>query len=236
MNGSTVILVAFLTAAVTSGGSVYVIERYGILPSRAPVAETTVPDLHGVSEADARANTAALHIALLIAAREPSLESKPGAVIRQSIAAGQRIPRDSSMSVVLAEEVPRVPSVAGLAVTEATQRLELRGFSLELGPTAPHPTVAEGLIVDQSPAAETALPKGSRVTVHVSSGTGEVEIPKLMGVGLTKAKADLEKLGIKPVIRWVAMAETPTYVVLGQKPAAGEKVKAGAEVQLTVCR
>jgi beta-lactam-binding protein with PASTA domain len=32
------------------------------------------------------------------------------------------------------------------------------------------------------------------------------------------------------------MAETPTYVVLNQKPAAGDKVKPGTEVVLTVCR
>jgi beta-lactam-binding protein with PASTA domain len=31
------------------------------------------------------------------------------------------------------------------------------------------------------------------------------------------------------------MAETQTNVVLSQNPAAGQKVKPGSEVQLTVC-
>jgi beta-lactam-binding protein with PASTA domain len=140
------------------------------------------------------------------------------------------------MSVVLAEEVPRVPSVTGFSVTEATKRLEQRGYNLQLGGTLADTTVADGLILDQSPKADAAQAKGGTVTVRVSSGPGDVELPKLAGVGVEKAKTDLEKLGLKPVLRWVAMAETPTYVVLGQKPAAGQKVKPGTEVQLTACR
>jgi serine/threonine-protein kinase len=236
MNGPAVILVAFFTSALTAGGAVYVVERYGILPPRNATAETLVPDLRGATESDARANANAAHIALLIAAREPSAEGKPGTVIRQSIAAGQRVPRDYSMSVVLAEEVLKVPSITGLAVPDATKRLEQRGYDLRLGSALADATVAEGLIIDQSPKAETPQAKGATVTVRVSSGPGEVELPKLVGIGLTQAKTDLEKLGVKPVVRWVALAETPTFVVLRQNPAAGEKVKPGAEVQLTVCR
>jgi beta-lactam-binding protein with PASTA domain len=55
-----------------------------------------------------------------------------------------------------------------------------------------------------------------------------------MGLGLMVAKANLEKVGLKPAVRWVSMAETATYVVLNQKPAPGEKVKPGGEIELTV--
>jgi beta-lactam-binding protein with PASTA domain len=55
-----------------------------------------------------------------------------------------------------------------------------------------------------------------------------------MGLGLTVAKANLEKVGLKPAVRWVSMAETATYVVLNQKPAPGDKVKPGGEIELTV--
>jgi len=237
MNGFSVFLVALLTAAATATGTVYVIEKYGILPLRTPpVSEAIVPDLHGITESDARANAAVAHIALLVAAHESSNDVKPGAVLRQSIAAGQHVSREYPVSIVIADEIPKIPNLSDLTVPEATQRLEQKGFTLAVGGTIANATVALGHILDQAPKADTAQAKGSTVTVNVSGGPGDVEVPKVIGVGLAKATADLEKLGVKVAVRWVAMAETPTYVVLNQKPAAATKVKPGSEVQLTVCR
>jgi serine/threonine-protein kinase len=236
MDGASVILSSFITAALTAAGTVYVVEKYNIIPHGQVSTEVIVPDLHGITESDARANAAVAHIGILVAAREPTPDAKPGTIIRQSINAGQRVPRDHPVSIVLAEEVPRVPSITGITVPEATKRLEERGYSLQLTATVPDNTVAQGNIIDQTPKAETAHVKGGTVTVRVSSGPGDVELPKFIGVGLTQAKADIEKMGLKATVRWVAMAETPTYVVLNQKPAAGEKVKPGGEVVLTVCR
>ena len=236
MDGSTVILSSFVTAAITAAGTVYVVEKYNIIPHGNTTVEVVVPDLHGITESDARANAAVAHVGILVAAREPTPDAKPGTIIRQSINAGQRVPRDHPVSIVLAEEVPRVPSITGVNVPEATHRLEQRGYTLQLTATVPDNTVGQGLVIDQTPKAETAHVKGGTVTVRVSSGPGEVELPKFIGIGLTQAKTDIEKLGLKVNVRWVAMAETPTYVVLNQKPAAGEKMKPGAEVVLTVCR
>jgi len=236
MNGIAVFFVAFLTAALTATGTVYVIEKYNVFPARAPMADVLVPDFKGLSEADARANANGAHLAFLIAAREPSPETKPGAVIRQSVPAGQRVGRDYTVNVVLAEEMPQVPAITGLTVAEATSRLEQRGFTLAVGGTVTNATVPQGTIVEQTPKADTAQQKGGAVTVQVSCGPGDVEGPKLVGMGLTVAKTNLEKLGLKATVRWVSLAETQTYVVLNQKPAAGEKVKPGGEVELTVCQ
>jgi len=172
---------------------------------------------------------------LLIGGREPSPSDKAGTVIRQSIPAGQRVPRERPVSVVLAEAVPTVPSVAGLSADAAKLILGQQGYRAESVAVA-SAEVAAGIVVDQSPKAEAPAPKGSLVTVRVSSGPGEVEVPKLMGVSISAAQKTLEELGVKPVVRWVALAETATHVVLSQKPAAGEKVKPGSEVVLTACR
>ncbi len=236
-DGPSVILTAFLTAVLAAAGTVYAIERYHLLPPRGPaVVEVVVPDLRGATENDARTNANAAHVSLFVASREPSTEAKPGTVLRQSMIAGQRVPRDFPLSVVLAEEVPKVPGVTGIAVADATQRLEKAGYQLQVTATVPHPTLAQSVIIEQSPKADTVQPKGGTVMVQVSAGPGDVELPKFVGVGVNQAKTDLEKLGLKPTVRWVAMAETPTNVVLSQKPAAGEKVKPGTEIQLTVCR
>jgi serine/threonine-protein kinase len=172
----------------------------------------------------------------MVASREPAADAKPGTVVRQSVAPGQHVPRDYPLTVVLADELPKVPTVTGVNVAEATQRAEQRGFHLQVGATVPDANVVQGLVLDQTPKADTAQAKGATITVQVSNGPGDVELPKFVGVGIKQAQTDIEKLGLKAVVRWVALAETPTYVVLNQKPAPGEKAKPGSEVQLTVCR
>jgi serine/threonine-protein kinase len=237
MHGSSVFLLALLTSIATAIGTVYFVERYNVLPPRVQgVAESTVPELRGATEGDARASLAAAHLGLFVASREANAEAKPNTVVRQSIAAGQRAPQDSAISVVIAEEIPRVPAVIGVTVGEATQRIEQRGLRMQVGATLPSADAGPGIVTDQSPKAETPQAKGSTVIVQVSSGSGDFEMPKVLNVGINQAKTDLEKLGLKVNIRWVAMAETPTYIVLSQKPAPGEKVKPGSEVQLTACR
>jgi len=237
MHGSSVFLIALLTSVASAAGTVYFIQRYNVIPPRVQAApEAVVPDLRGVTENDARVNLSAAHLGLFVASRETSAETKANTVLRQSIAPGLHVPRDSAISVVLAEEVPKVPGVVGVSLGEATQRVEQRGFRLQVGGTMPSADAGPGLILDQSPKAETAQPKGATVIVQVSSGSGDVEMPKLLNQGINQAKTDLEKLGLKVNIRWVALAETPTYIVLNQKPAPGEKVKPGGEVTLTACR
>ena len=236
MHGSSVFLIALLTSIATAIGTVYFMERYNVLHRAQGVTEVTVPELRGATEGDARASLAAAHLGLFVAAREANAEAKANTVIRQSIAAGQRAPQDSAISVVISEEVPKVPAVIGVTVGEATQRVEQRGFRMQVGANVPSADAGPGIVLDQSPKADTPQAKGSTVTVQVSSGSGDIEMPKVLNVGINQAKTDLEKLGLKVTIRWVAMAETPTYIVLSQKPTPGEKLKPGGEVQLTACR
>jgi serine/threonine-protein kinase len=155
-------------------------------------------------------------------------------VIRQSVPSGQRVAREYSVNVVLADDMPKVPDVTGLPVADATQRLDQKGLLLAVSGNVPNETVPAGAVVEQTPKADSALAKGGTVTVQVSNGPGDVQVPKVIGLGLAIAKANLEKLGLKATPRWVSLAETATYVVLNQKPAAGEKTKPGTEVELTV--
>jgi beta-lactam-binding protein with PASTA domain len=63
-----------------------------------------------------------------------------------------------------------------------------------------------------------------------------VEVPKLLGLGLEKAKKEAEEAGLELAIQWVALAETATGVVLSQDPRAGETVAPAAKVTVSVNR
>jgi hypothetical protein len=53
MHASTVILVAFLTAVLTSTGTVYLVERLDLFHKPPAVEQVSVPNVRGLSEADA---------------------------------------------------------------------------------------------------------------------------------------------------------------------------------------
>jgi beta-lactam-binding protein with PASTA domain len=236
MHASTVILVAFLTSVLTSTGTVYLVERLNLFEKPATVEQNAVPNVRGLPEAEARSNLEAAGFIALMGQRELSPDAKPGTVLRQSVPGGQPLPKGHQVTLTIADAPPKVPNVAGLGTAEARILVEKEGFKLEIGEPLVDATVPAGKIVKQGPAADTPYEKGKSVLVQVSSGPGDVEMPKLIGLGLNKAKEQLEKLGLKPQVRWVSQAETATFAVLGQKPPAAEKVKAGAEVELVVNR
>ncbi|MFO7179395.1 MAG: PASTA domain-containing protein [Pseudomonadota bacterium] len=233
MHASTVILVAFLTSVLTTTGTVFVIERLGVFQTE---QQASVPNVRGLSEGDARANLEAAGLVPIIGPREVSAEAKPGTVLRQSVPAGQNLPRGHQVTLTLAEAPPKVPNLAGLTLAEARVALEREGYKLETDDPVPNAEVPAGKVVKQVPSADTPHEKGRTVVVQVSSGPAEVEVPKLSGLALNKAKEELEKLGLKAAVVWVSRAETATYAVLGQKPLAGEKLAPGSEVELTVNR
>lgn len=237
MNGSSVVLIALLTSALTSAGTVYVIQRYKVLPSEPVAAEqVVVPELRGLSEADARKNAQAVQLSLLVAGREPSEQHEDGTVIRQSVAAGQKVPVQHSVNVVLARRIYKVPEVVGLSLEAATKTLEKEGYEVETDEAVPSADVEAGKIVEQTPKAGSELKRGASVSLKPSGGAAEVEVPKLLGMAYQDAKAAVEKLGLEPKFTWVDLAETASYRILRQTPKAGDKLKPGESVTLVVNR
>jgi eukaryotic-like serine/threonine-protein kinase len=238
MHASTVILIAFFTSAVTATGTVLVLQKAGVIgpPTAASAASeaalVVVPDFTGITEADARANAAVSHVAVLVAGREGARGRRSGTVVRQSIPPGQRVPKDHPVSVVLADELPPVPKVVGLTAADATLKLEQAGFKVSTGPKVPDATVPDGAVIAQTPGAEEALEKGGSVVLRVSAGPAEVEVPRVTGSVVQRAKTELEKLGLKPKVEWVSVAESQGLIVLRQTPPAGQKAKPGSEVTI----
>jgi eukaryotic-like serine/threonine-protein kinase len=238
MNASTVILIAFFTSAATATGTVLLLHKAGVVAPAATASAAlepqlvVVPDFTSVTEADARANAAVSHVGVLVAGREAAAGKKPGTVVRQSIPPGARVPRDHLVGIVLADELPKVPKVVGLSAADATLKLEQAGFKVSTGPKVPDATVPDGAVIAQTPGGDEALEKGGSVVLRVSAGPAEVEVPRVTGSVVQRAKTDLEKAGLKPKVEWVSVAETQGLIVLRQTPAAGQKAKPGTEVTI----
>lgn len=236
MRGPALVIVVVLLSIVTSVATVLGIERLKLLTPvvREQPAKVGVPSLKGLSEDDARQNLKALGLVFLIGERKVASGAKPGTVVEQAPAAGQLVEPRASVTIALARELPKVPGVVGRTLTEATAALAQAGYKLEPGEPIPDARVPKGSVVSQVPDAEAPLEIDKPVVVRVSSGPGEIEVPKLLGQNIEKVKAQAKDLGVTLKIVWTALGETDEYVVLNQTPIAGTKIKPGDVITVVV--
>jgi eukaryotic-like serine/threonine-protein kinase len=241
MRGFALLVAAVLVSIVTSIATVLSMERLKLIAApppthEQPAAKVGVPSLKGLSEDDARQNLKALGLVFLVSERKAVSGAGPGTVVEQSPAAGQQVEPRGSISVSLARELPKVPAVVNRTLSEATALLAQLGYKLEQAEPLADPQVPKGSVVSQLPAADMPQETDKPVVVRISTGPGEIEVPKLLGLGLEKTRAQTKELGLPLKILWTEMGETPTFVVLSQNPVAGKKIKPGEAVTVTINR
>lgn len=177
-----------------------------------------VPNVEGLTEAEA---LSALEVADLNPrplAREYSAEVEKGRVIRQDPAAGTSVNRGTTVGYVVSEgiELAQVPSVANLTEAEATARLKEAGFTVTVTQGFSD-TVEQGRVVSQAPA-DGFHPKSSAVAIVISKGPNVVAVPDVVGMTLSEAQAALTGKGFKVTI--VNEEHSNSGRVIDQDPSA----------------
>jgi beta-lactam-binding protein with PASTA domain len=127
-----------------------------------------------------------------------------------------------------------VPDVKGLKQDEAAQRLGAAHLVpvVEYKPTK-KPT---GLVVTQDPAPAKRVKRGTSVTIVVDRGAPSVAIPDVTGLKVADAGKRLADAKLKAQTTEVTAADKPAGTVVSQAPAAGEKVKQGSVVTLSIAK
>jgi hypothetical protein len=133
----------------------------------APKPKTAaVPHLLGLSRADA---SAALHrVGLTIGAitRQPS--SQPaGTVLRQGTSAGSSLDAGTSVAVIVASPLPRVPDVVGDVKATAVSQVRAAGFSVQIS-TRKTTSGEDNVVLSQSPAGGKRVKPGEVIELVVS--------------------------------------------------------------------
>ncbi|MFL5755818.1 MAG: PASTA domain-containing protein, partial [Chloroflexota bacterium] len=100
---------------------------------------------------------------------------------------------------------------------------------------APSETVPKGQVSEQNPGGGSKVGKGSTVTLKVSTGLPQVQVPNVVGQDVTAAVASLARLGLNPKITRIYSGEQPDTVT-AQQPHAGDRVVKGTTVHINVSR
>jgi beta-lactam-binding protein with PASTA domain len=219
-------------------------------------AEVKVPDLQGLTLAEAMHRTANLGLNLGIDNKYYSADVPAGRVLAQSPAPGAIVRREWRMRVTasLGPQKVAIPRVVGQQ--ERVAAIEVRRLGLELEETAqmPYAGVAQGTVIAQNPeqgAAGVERPSVSLlVSAPVVTAAPGFVMPQLWGMPMAAATALVVHAGLKvgPVESSYANAPAPAGgdemapadtadpagTVVGQVPLAGYRVEPGTIVTLRV--
>jgi eukaryotic-like serine/threonine-protein kinase len=127
-----------------------------------------------------------------------------------------------------------VPLVEGLQRDLAIERIEAAGLEAEVD-EQPSIEIDRGIVIEQSPREGTQVSKGSTVTITVSTGPRQVEVPSLVGGTYEEAVDALNELALEPQ-RVEVFSQKPVGQVTGQDPEAGEIVDEGSQVEVRVSK
>jgi serine/threonine-protein kinase len=130
-------------------------------------------------------------------------------------------------------QVP-VPSVVGMTQDQATRTIEaVEGGNLQVNATTEaSDSIEKGRVISQNPSENTSVDPGSTVTIVVSSGKPDVQIPDVIGDNKDSAKSQLEALGLRVRLKAADSDENKDNVI-AVSPDVGSMVGANSVVTVT---
>ncbi|HQL94865.1 MAG TPA: PASTA domain-containing protein [Candidatus Hydrogenedentes bacterium] len=204
-----------------------------------PAGFVAVPDLSGLTRAEAEAALAAVGLAAGAVTEEYSSDVPAGQVIRQTPLAGFYLASGSPVDFVVSLGPPpvAVPDLTGLTVPEAEAALAAAELTAGAVTEEHSATVPAGRIIRQTPVAGTEVAPGSAVALVVSLGPVPVTVPVPNVTGLTMPEAEAALAAAGLVVGGAAeeySATVPAGRIIRQDPAAGMQVAPGSAVAFVV--
>ena len=163
---------------------------------------------------------------------EFSNEFPQGFIMRSTPAAGERIKRNSQVTLFVSKGIEQIAlsNYKGKSGEQALNELTEAGFDVKTKYVFSE-DLPVGAVISQTPGAGEA-DKGSAITLLVSKGSEFVFIPNIFSVSETKAIAALKDQDLKVVVKKVGNKKNK--VVTNVSPKVGTKVKRGSTVTITV--
>lgn len=194
-----------------------------------------VPDLRGESlrQAEVLLAEVGLTVGLIDSIRHP--EAREGEILGQSPLPGQLAPSGDTvrLAISLGPEERPVPDVMPLRVERATGVLTAAGFTVTVDSVESN--LPPGRVVSMNPGPGTSVVLPTAVHLNVSLGPPMVEVPLLLGLDESEARALLTDTGLEigeVSVRFRFGLDQGR--VVEQDPSPGRMVRQGSAVRLVV--
>ena len=192
---------------------------------------TQVPDVKERSQEEARSILESAGFKVNAAVKtEDSADIAKDMVTKTDPAAGQSVPKGTTITIYVSSGMTTVPSnLVGQSKDSVLQQYEGKfSFTVEQESSD---TVEAGLITRVSPDSGSSIAQGGSITIWVSTGKEKVAVPNIAaGTKYATAELMLKAVGLKAQANGPA---DPTAVVVGIDPGAGAQVDVGSTVTIT---
>jgi eukaryotic-like serine/threonine-protein kinase len=165
-------------------------------------------------------------------------DQPPGTVIGSNPAAGAQVPKAGQKVILQIAREPQVqmPNVVGQESQTAQQLLQQAGFQVSVQ-SEPSDTVPTGRVTRTDPGANAQVKRGTAVTMFVSTGPQNVNVPNVVGQTQGQASQTLQLAGFQVFVSQQGTTNpSDNGRVLAQNPPGGQQQPKGAGVTLTVGR
>ena len=134
-----------------------------------------------------------------------------------------------------------VPDVVGSSSDDAVSKLNAEGFKVEVD-REHNPDVPNNQVFRQDPSGETDQDcnllgfscSNPTVTLKVSGGPGQAEVPDVTGKSQSDAEQELEDAGFTTSVQTETSSDVDSGLVISTDPAGGEMARRGSEVTVNV--
>ncbi|MBO8142235.1 MAG: Stk1 family PASTA domain-containing Ser/Thr kinase [Firmicutes bacterium] len=198
--------------------------------------EVTVPDVTGLSYADARRVLADSGLMIVIESERHDRQVPAGLISRQNPEAGRVVRQGRTVYVTISRgpELGIVPDVTGRPVREARLILTQEGYVLGEELAEFRPGIGVNVVWRQEPAPGTEVEKGTPVSLWVNRPTealSSVTVPDFRGRPLAEAEEQLTELGLVLGNAWPEINPLlPPGRVIDQNPPPSTPVEPGTAV------
>ena len=128
-----------------------------------------------------------------------------------------------------------VPDVTGKQLTLARQILEDQHLRVTVAETY-DASVPVGIVVSQTPEAGTKVKEERTITIYVSKGGEELEMPNLRGLKQEDALKKLQQMGLRLGSSYETFSDEDSGTVISQDPRSGTRITKGQSVDITVSK
>lgn len=205
------------------------------------VADLKVPDIVGMTEAQAIEILSPAGLSLAVDMELPSSIYAEGEIISQTPKAEAVVKAGITIRVNLSKGTVdgTVPGIDGKPLSGAKYILETYGYKVGSVAEEYSDDVPAGIVISQSPSKGTVLADGAAVNIVVSLGPefSELDVLDLRGMTLEDATAAIESMGLSlGAITYTENASVEKDAVISHSPGPGTTITEPVEVDLVVSK
>ncbi|MEE1248171.1 MAG: Stk1 family PASTA domain-containing Ser/Thr kinase [Lachnospiraceae bacterium] len=209
-------------------------EKGGITQQKDTV---TMIDVKGMTYEEAKVALNEIGLGIFKNGTQSSDDYDEGKIVSQDVEKGDKVEKNTTVKVIIssgAGSVP-VPDVTGSSSSNATAKLENAGFKVSTDYKYSD-SVAQGNVVETSPAAGTSAKKGETVIIYLSRGAESTPMPNLIGQTEEQAKSTLSQMGCTVNVNTEYNSTQEAGKVVGQSIDPGNAVTSGTTVTIAISK